>query len=101
MNIRSRAPRIGHLTCGLPLRNISFFVSLLPLTGCRRSPSIGLYGSYFPGWLICLALGILMTVVVHLVLRRLDYEVHLRPIGLVYISLAIVMTTFLWLLLFY
>ena len=42
-----------------------------------------------------------MTVVVHLVLRRLDYEVHLRPIGFVYISLAIVMATFLWLLLFY
>ena len=69
--------------------------------GCRRAPSIGVYGSYFPGWLICLALGIALTVAAHLVLRRLDYEVHLRSLGLVFISLSITLTCLLWLILFY
>ena len=75
--------------------------SLSLVSGCRRAPSIGIYGSYFPGWLICLALGIALTVAAHLVLRRLDYEVHLRPLGLVFISLSITLTCLLWLIFFY
>ena len=76
-------------------------LSLSLVSGCRRAPSIGIYGSYFPGWLICLALGIALTVVAHFVLRRLDYEVHLRSLGLVFISLSITLTCLLWLILFY
>jgi hypothetical protein len=76
-------------------------LSLSLVSGCRRAPSIGIYGSYFPGWLICLALGIGLTVAAHLVLRRLDYEVHLRSLGLVFISLSITLTCLLWLILFY
>jgi hypothetical protein len=76
-------------------------LSLSLVSGCRRAPSIGIYGSYFPGWLICLALGIAVTAATHLVLRRLDYEVHLRPLGLVFISLSITLTCLLWLIFFY
>jgi YtcA family len=71
------------------------------VSGCRRAPSIGIYGSYFPGWLICLVFGIALTAAVHLVLRRLDYEVHLRPLGLVFVSLSITLTCLLWLIFFY
>jgi hypothetical protein len=76
-------------------------LSLSLVSGCRRAPSIGIYGSYFPGWLICLAFGIALTAATHLVLRRLDYEVHLRPLGLVFISLSITLTCLLWLIFFY
>jgi hypothetical protein len=76
-------------------------LTLSPASGCRRAPSIGIYGSYFPGWLICLAFGIALAAAAHLVLRRLDYEVHLRPLGLVFISLSITLTCLLWLILFY
>ena len=76
-------------------------LSLSLVSGCRRAPSIGIYGSYFPGWLICLALGIALTAAAHSVLRRLDYEVHLRPLGLVFISLSITLTCLLWLVFFY
>jgi hypothetical protein len=71
------------------------------VSGCRRAPSIGLYGSYFPGWLICLVLGIALTVAAHLVLRRLEYEVYLRSLGLVFISVSITLTCLLWLIFFY
>ena len=76
-------------------------LSLSLVSGCRRAPSVGIYGSYFPGWLICLAFGIALTAAAHLVLRRLDYEVHLRPLGLVFISLSITLTCLLWLIFFY
>jgi MFS superfamily sulfate permease-like transporter len=80
------------------------FWRLMPLAtlcGCRRAPSIGIYGSYFPGWLICLVLGIALTVAIHLVVRRLGYEARLNPLGLVYIALSITLTCLLWLALFY
>ena len=92
---------------GKGLRNLHWpavwvmLLSLSPASGCRRAPSIGIYGSYFPGWLICLAFGIALAAAAHLVLRRLDYEVHLRPLGLVFISLSITLTCLLWLILFY
>ena len=76
-------------------------LSLSLVSGCSRAPSIGVYGSYFPGWLICLAFGIAFTAAAHIVLTRLDYEVHLRPLGLVFISLSITLTCLLWLIFFY
>jgi hypothetical protein len=86
------------------LRLLRFWRRFLPLAGlcgCRRAPSIGIYGSYFPGWLICLVLGIALTVAIHLVVRRLGYEARLNPLGLVYIALSITLTCLLWLALFY
>jgi hypothetical protein len=86
------------------LRHLRFWRTFLPLAGlcgCRRAPSIGIYGSYFPGWLICLVLGIALTVAIHLVVRRLGYEARLNPLGLVYIALSITLTCLLWLALFY
>lgn len=86
------------------LRRPRFWATFLPLAGlcgCRRAPSLGIYGSYFPGWLICLVLGIALTVAIHLVLRRLGYEARLNPLGLVYIALSITLTCLLWLVLFY
>src|ERR1700749_3722515 len=71
------------------------------VSGCSRAPSIGVYGSYFPGWLICMAFGIALTAAAHIVVRRLDYEVYLRPLGLVFISLSITLTCLLWLIFFY
>jgi hypothetical protein len=85
-----------------PAPAVWMMILCLPLvSGCSRAPSIGIYGSYFPGWLICLAFGIALTAVAHLVLRRLDYEVHLRPLGLVFISLSTTLTCLLWLIFFY
>jgi hypothetical protein len=89
----SGAPRISAFGLGA--------LSLVSLGGCRRAPSIGIYGSYFPGWLICLAFGITLAAVTHLVLRRLDYEVHLQPLGLVYICLSTTLTCVLWLTFFF
>jgi hypothetical protein len=38
-------------------------LSLFPLvlTGCSRAPSFDILGSFFPAWLVCLALGLLLT----------------------------------------
>jgi hypothetical protein len=73
---------------------------MLP-AGCRRAPSVGIYGSYFPGWLICLAIAIVLVMFIRSLLRRYDFEDQLHPLGLVYVCLAITLTCLLWLVFFF
>jgi hypothetical protein len=68
------------------------------LASCSRAPSFDILGSYFPAWLICLALAILLTVLARWLLLRLHIAVVL-PI-LVYPSLTALFTFALWLVFF-
>ena len=49
----------------------SLFCLTLLLGGCARinscAPSLDVYGSYFPAWLICLMVGVILTILVSLV----------------------------------
>ena len=69
------------------------------LVGCSRAPSVDILGSFFPGWLVCLVPGIVLTALTHLVLSRL--RVKLSFPALVYPSLAALYTLALWLIFFY
>jgi hypothetical protein len=87
------------------LRN-SCFVRLLPLllvapllSSCSRAPSVDVLGSFFPAWLVCFIVAIVLTALVRLALSRLRVKAAL-PI-LVYPSLAALFTFVLWLLFFY
>lgn len=73
---------------------------LLALTGCSRSPSFNLLGSYFPSWILCLGVGALVTLLVHrlLMTRKLLHE--LWPLPVVYPALFLLVTCALWLCFF-
>ena len=45
-------------TFGLPL-------TLTLCTSCSRAPSFEVLGSFFPAWLVCLALGLVLTAAGH------------------------------------
>lgn len=68
------------------------------LAGCSRAPSFDIVGSFFPAWLVCLFLGILLAVVARWSLLRLKVAI-VFPI-LVYPSLAALFTFLLWLVFF-
>lgn len=72
---------------------------LLLLAGCSRVPTVDILGSFFPAWLICFVVAILLTALVRFVLLRLRLKVAF-PI-LVYPSLAALFTFALWLIFFY
>jgi hypothetical protein len=72
-----------------------FLLAPLLLASCSRAPSFDILGSYFPAWLICLTLGILLTLLARWLLLRLQIEVVL-PV-LVYPSLTALFTFALWL----
>ena len=68
------------------------------LSGCAMSPTFDIFGSFFPAWLVCLFLGILLAVITHWLLLR--QKIALVFPVLVYPSLAALFTFLLWLLFF-
>ena len=81
-------------------------VRLLPLllvapllSSCSRAPSVEVLGSFFPAWLVCFLVSIVLTALVRLVLLRLRVKAAL-PL-LVYPSLSALFTFLLWLIFFY
>jgi hypothetical protein len=76
-------------------------LALAPLlfASCARAPSFDILGSFFPAWLVCLILAVLLTVFVRWLLLRLRIIVAF-PI-VVYPALAALFTFGLWLVFFH
>ena len=70
------------------------------LTGCARSPSFNVLGSYFPGWIVCMVASILVTALVRLVLNRLQWEQKVPALPLFYFSIALLIACLIWLIAF-
>jgi len=68
------------------------------LAGCSRAPSFDIVGSFFPAWLVCFILGILLAVFSRWLLLRLKVALVL-PV-LVYPCFAALFTFLLWLVFF-
>jgi hypothetical protein len=67
-------------------------------TSCSRAPSFDILGSFFPAWLVCLTLGLLLTVGARWLL--LSARVVLALPILTYPSLTALFTFALWLTFF-
>ena len=89
--LRSPAKRPGRMTA---------MVALVFLTGCRGAPSINLLGSFFPGWMLCVALAVAGTLFARQIFIKTDIERHLRPRPLVYFCFWGLLTLITWLLFF-
>ena len=68
------------------------------LTGCGRAPSFDVLGSFFPAWLVCLALGLVLTVAARWLIARLHIVIAL-PV-LTYPCLTALFSFAFWLALF-
>jgi hypothetical protein len=68
------------------------------LANCTRAPSFDILGSYFPAWLVCLVVAILLTVIARWSMLR-HGVVLILPI-VVYPSLAASIAFSLWLIFF-
>jgi hypothetical protein len=76
-------------------------VGMLPLAGCQRAPSIDVLGSFFPAWLLCLIVGMLLTAGTRFLLSAAHLEGVLSPPIVMYPFLAALFTFGLWLLFFH
>ena len=78
------------------LRCVASLVAL-SLSGCGRAPALDILGSFFPAWLVCFVVAILLTVLARELLRR--YVEIVWPI-VTYPSLTALFAFALWLTLF-
>ncbi|SIT41626.1 conserved membrane hypothetical protein [Paraburkholderia piptadeniae] len=75
-------------------------IATVLMSGCVNSPSIGVLGAYFPDWLFCIVAGVALTVVIYLILKRLQVDDLLGPSAVVYPTLVTFLSLAVWLLLF-
>jgi hypothetical protein len=92
---RSVAPRIVRATTAA----VSFVAAVM-LAGCSRAPTFNILGSFFPSWILCGVIGILLAVASRLFFLHIKLEEQLKPLILVYPCLALFFTFTLWLLFF-
>jgi len=69
-------------------------------TGCGRAPSVDIIGSFFPVWMVCLTIAIVLACIVRLVLLRYKFESEIGPVALFYPALVILFSCLLWLIFF-
>ncbi len=81
-------PNVCHLLCAI------CYPERAPIGS--YTPSLDVYGSYFPAWLICLMAGVILTILVSLIGRVLDLAT-VRMLGpLVPISLILIFSITTW-----
>ena len=80
-----------------PMRLVLFALPVLA-TGC--DPVLDVFGSFFPAWVVCLAVGVVLAGIARLMIDRAGLEEHLGPLLLVYPCLALMITMLTWLLFF-
>jgi hypothetical protein len=76
------------------------FLPALLLAGCAHSPTLDVLGSYFPAWMVCIVLGLVLTVITRQLLVGFKLNVHLRLAGLVYVCMTVMWTLVVWLFCF-
>ena len=87
--------------CGASVgRVLGSALGLAELTGCRRSPSFDVLGSYFPGWLACLLVGVIAAALSRLFLRRTGWQRHLPLLPFVYLCVVVLIACTVWLITF-
>ena len=79
-------------------RKLSLALFPLVLTGCSRAPSFDILGSFFPAWLLCLFLGLLLTVLARQLILR-AHVVLAIPV-LTYPGMTALFTFSVWLVFF-
>ena len=63
-------------------------------------PLFDLEGAFFPSWMLCLLLGIILAVGLRLLFARVGIEPYLGPLAVVYSCLALLLSMSVWLVLF-
>ena len=59
-------------------------------------PSINLLGAFFPSWMLCVLIGVALTLVGHRVLAAAGLDPWVGPRAIVYPALALAFTLAVW-----
>ena len=90
-----RSPRTHRVWMGLVTS-----VFLFAASGCSAAPTFNILGSYFPSWLVCLGISIVLTFLAHAFISTKGLADQLWPLPVVYSSLLCLFSCTLWLIFF-
>jgi hypothetical protein len=76
------------------------FAITLPVAACSYAPTMNLFGSYFPAWMLCAAVGIVAAVMIRQILALAGISDYVVAPLLTYAGLAVSATLLAWLLWF-
>jgi hypothetical protein len=65
-----------------------------------HAPSLDVFGSFFPVWMLCIAAAVLLTAAGRFLLIRLRLEAEIGPRVIVYPSMVALFACAIWLLFF-
>jgi len=65
---------------------------------CGRAPSVDIIGSFFPVWMVCLAVAVVLTFGVRYLLIRYKLETEVGPLAIFYPCAVVLLTSMLWLI---
>ncbi len=78
----------------------AFVLLLASAPASAHSPLFNLFGSYFPGWMLCVLASIMLVVLLRLLILKLKLDEYIAPAGLTYAALTLFFSFTLWLVLF-
>jgi YtcA family len=83
------------VSAGLVLLLVAFIAVQL---FSHHSPTVDLLGSYFPAWMVCIIIGLTLTLVAHWIVQVGNLKPYLGPAPLIYSCLMIIFTFATWIL---
>lgn len=65
-----------------------------------HAPALDVFGSFFPVWMLCIAVAVVLTLAARFLLLRTSLEADLGPRIIVYPSMVALFACAIWLLFF-
>jgi hypothetical protein len=65
-----------------------------------HAPSLDVFGSFFPIWMLCIGAAVLLVLAVHFLLDRLQLAGELGPRIIIYPSMVTLFACAIWLVFF-
>jgi len=65
-----------------------------------RAPSISILGAFFPAWMLCIVVGIVLTLILRALLGATKVDDHVGPRAVIYPAAFLLFTLGTWIVLF-
>jgi hypothetical protein len=98
MNTESTERDRRRMTSLRALAGLSLAAAQLVLVGCSHAPEYSIFGSFFPVWIFCSVIGLLLAMGARVVVARTAIAEHLAAPVLLYLGMATFFACVLWLL---
>ena len=81
-------------------RAMLLMMACLSCAGCGRAPAFDIIGSFFPAWIVCVTIAVVLAFVLRALLLGWKFEQEVAPVALFYPSVVVLLSCTLWLIFF-